>query len=227
MLPFLSLGFRSRPVRGSFPHKGRPYDAIRMRRSRGCRGRRTTRFHRPIACPQGPVEGGPAHGQSVRRHPRREDEADRSHAQRPSAQVPGLAHAPRGVHGAPAPPPPCRGLTPHRSLKWRSLRLKPAMLYTGLAENCHTTNQSQESTCLTLLRNECRVGYWKAGGISSNPVIHTRPHDRKGPRVLRRGGPCPDLEPEVTRSRASRTSCGARGGPSRCRACRRIRRRPA
>ena len=60
----------------------------------------------------------PAQGQSVRRHPRRGDEADRPHAQRPSAQVPGLAHAPRGVHGAPAPPPPCRSLTPHRSLKW-------------------------------------------------------------------------------------------------------------
>ena len=61
---------------------------------------------------------GPAQGQRVRRHPRRGDEADRPHAQRPSAQVPELAHAPRGVHGAPAPPPPCRGLMPHRSLKW-------------------------------------------------------------------------------------------------------------
>ena len=35
--------------------------------------------------------------------------------------------------------------------------------FTGLTENCYTTNQSQESTCLTLLRNECCVGYWKAG----------------------------------------------------------------
>ena len=60
----------------------------------------------------------PAQGQSVRRHPRRGDEADRPHTQRPSAQVPELAHAPRGVHGAPAPPHPCRGLTPHLSLNW-------------------------------------------------------------------------------------------------------------
>ena len=33
----------------------------------------------------------------------------------------------------------------------------------GLTGNCYTTNQSQESTCLTMLRNECCVGYWKAG----------------------------------------------------------------
>ena len=32
-------------------------------------------------------------------------------------------------------------------------------------ENCYTTNQSQESTCLTLLRNGCCVGYWKAGVV--------------------------------------------------------------
>ena len=30
--------------------------------------------------------------------------------------------------------------------------------FAGLTENCYTTNQSQESTCLTLLRNECCVG---------------------------------------------------------------------
>ena len=35
--------------------------------------------------------------------------------------------------------------------------------FTGLTENCYTTNQSQESTCLTMLHNECCVGYWKAG----------------------------------------------------------------
>ena len=60
----------------------------------------------------------PAQGHSVRRHPRRGDEADRPHTQRPSAQVLELAHAPRGVHGAPAPPHPCRGLTPYLSLNW-------------------------------------------------------------------------------------------------------------
>ena len=27
--------------------------------------------------------------------------------------------------------------------------------FTGLTENCYTTNQSQRSTCLTMLRNEC------------------------------------------------------------------------
>ena len=36
--------------------------------------------------------------------------------------------------------------------------------FAGLTENCYATNQSQESTCLTMLRNECCVGYWKAGG---------------------------------------------------------------
>ena len=36
--------------------------------------------------------------------------------------------------------------------------------FAGLTENGYTTNQSQESTCLTMLRNECCVGYWKAGG---------------------------------------------------------------
>ena len=35
--------------------------------------------------------------------------------------------------------------------------------FTGITENCYTTNQSQESTCLTMLRNERCVGYWKAG----------------------------------------------------------------
>ena len=35
--------------------------------------------------------------------------------------------------------------------------------FTSRAENCYTTNQSQESTCLTMLHNECCVGYWKAG----------------------------------------------------------------
>ena len=34
--------------------------------------------------------------------------------------------------------------------------------FTGLTENCYTTNQSQESTGLTMLLNECCVGYWKA-----------------------------------------------------------------
>ena len=34
--------------------------------------------------------------------------------------------------------------------------------FTGLTENCYTTNQSQESTCLTMRRNACCVGYWKA-----------------------------------------------------------------
>lgn len=138
---------------------------------------------------------GPAQGQRVRRHPRRGDEADRPHAQRPSAQVPELAHAPRGVHGASAPLSACRGLTPHRSLKWpareggfrlaasrRPLRgrLHPSSRaglafgahqarssaearFTSRTENCYTTNQSQESTCLTMLHNECCVGYWKAG----------------------------------------------------------------
>ena len=81
-----------------------------------------------------------------------------------------LAHAPRGVHGAPAPLPPCRGLTSDRSLKWPALPGRPGLgrtsgetfgeaRFTGLTENCYTTNQSQESTCLTLLRNECCVGY--------------------------------------------------------------------
>ena len=37
--------------------------------------------------------------------------------------------------------------------------------FAGLTENCHTANQSQESTCLTMLRNKCCVGYWKAGGL--------------------------------------------------------------
>ncbi len=37
--------------------------------------------------------------------------------------------------------------------------------FTGLTENCYTTNQSQESTCLTMLRNECCVGYWKTDGM--------------------------------------------------------------
>ena len=124
----------------------------------------------------------PAQGQSVRRHPRRGDEADRPHAQRPSAQVPELAHAPRGVHGAPAPPPPCRGLTPHRSLKWpawegglafggHQARSSSEVRFTGLTENCHTTNQSQESTCLTMLCNECCVGYWKAGALCLGRLV--------------------------------------------------------
>ena len=38
--------------------------------------------------------------------------------------------------------------------------------FAGLTGNCHTTNQSQESTCLTMLRNACCVGYWKAGNSS-------------------------------------------------------------
>ena len=42
--------------------------------------------------------------------------------------------------------------------------------FTGLTENCYTTNQSQESTCLTMLHNECCVGYWKAGNIN----VHVR-----------------------------------------------------
>ena len=33
--------------------------------------------------------------------------------------------------------------------------------FTSRTENCYTTNQSQESICLTMLRNECCVGYWK------------------------------------------------------------------
>ena len=37
----------------------------------------------------------------------------------------------------------------------------------GLTGNCYTTNQTRESTCLTMLRNECCVGYWKAGIISN------------------------------------------------------------
>ena len=44
-------------------------------------------------------------------------------------------------------------------------RLKPALqaeLKTAILYY-HTTNQSQESTCLTMLHNECCVGYWKAG----------------------------------------------------------------
>ena len=81
---------------------------------------------------------------------RRGDEAVRPHAQRPSAQVPELAHAPRGVHGAPAPPPPCRGLTPHRSLKWparegglafgaHQVRSSAEARFTSRTENCYTT----------------------------------------------------------------------------------------
>ena len=35
--------------------------------------------------------------------------------------------------------------------------------FTSRTENCYTTNQSQESICLTMLRNECCIGYWKAG----------------------------------------------------------------
>ena len=35
--------------------------------------------------------------------------------------------------------------------------------FAGLTGNCYTTSQSRESTCLTMLRNECCVGYWKAG----------------------------------------------------------------
>ena len=76
----------------------------------------------------------------------------------------------------PAPPPPCRGLTPHRSLKWparegglafgaHQARSSSAARFTGLTEKCHTTNQSQENTCLTMLCNECCVGYWKAGAL--------------------------------------------------------------
>ena len=71
---------------------------------------------------------------------------------------------------------PCRGLTPHRSLKWpawegglafggHQARSSSEVRFTGLTENCHTTNQSQESTCLTMLCNECCVGYWKAGAL--------------------------------------------------------------
>ena len=39
-----------------------------------------------------------------------------------------------------------------------------------LLEMFQRTNQSQESTCLTMLHNECCVGYWKAGNIN----VHVR-----------------------------------------------------
>ena len=42
--------------------------------------------------------------------------------------------------------------------------------FAGLTENCYNTNQSQESTCLTMLRNACCVDYWKAGNIN----VHVR-----------------------------------------------------
>ena len=45
-------------------------------------------------------------------------------------------------------------------------KLSAEARFAGLTENCYTTNQPQESTFLTMLRNECCVGYWKAGDIA-------------------------------------------------------------
>ena len=66
-----------------------------------------------------------------------------------------VAQRPHGVHYTiishnPTTRPPPLGADPR----------KPR--FTGLTENCYTTNQSQESTCLTMLHNEYCVGYWKA-----------------------------------------------------------------
>ena len=38
-----------------------------------------------------------------------------------------------------------------------------AKITDDFGEGSNATNQSQESTCLTILRNECCIGYWKAG----------------------------------------------------------------
>ena len=41
--------------------------------------------------------------------------------------------------------------------------------FTSPTENCYITNKSQESTCQTMLRNECCTGYWLAGCLISPP----------------------------------------------------------
>ena len=34
--------------------------------------------------------------------------------------------------------------------------------FTSPTENCYNTNKSKESTCQTMLRIECCIGYWLA-----------------------------------------------------------------
>ena len=45
----------------------------------------------------------------------------------------------------------------------RTARSSAEARFTRRNENCYTTNRTQESTCQTMLRDECCVGYWKAG----------------------------------------------------------------
>ena len=66
---------------------------------------------------------------------------------------------------------------------------------TGLTESCYTANQSQGSTCLTMLRSECCVGYWKAG-------------------LLLRGRLRYEHQPNRTRIRRGRGTLRARTGGS-------------
>ena len=87
----------------------------------------------------------------------------------------------QGQERIPAQEGPEHGPAPHRregrkaarrnpssraGLAFGAYQAKPSAeaCFAGLTENCYTANQSQESTCLTMLRNECCVGYWKAGG---------------------------------------------------------------
>ena len=87
----------------------------------------------------------------------------------------------QGQERIPAQEGPGHGPAPHRregreaamrtpssraGLTFGAHQAKPSAeaRFAGLTENGYTTNQSQESTCLTMLRNECCVGYWKAGG---------------------------------------------------------------
>ena len=86
----------------------------------------------------------------------------------------------QGQERIPAQEGPGHGPAPHRREGRKAARRNPSSRaglafcahqakpsaearFTGLTENCYTTNQSQESTCLTMLRNEGCVGCWKAG----------------------------------------------------------------